>query len=310
MNERNQILKQFSELKVDTAHGGRAPNKPLLALWAIGRCLRGKPRVSSYEQIDEELGNLLRLYAPRRQEANTHDPFWRLEKDGIWEVDQRDVLDKKENKSGSVTKKNLIRLHAQGGLREDVYELFQADREYAMRVAHCIIVKNFPPSYYSDILDDTLIPDIKVQPENPYEPQLVYSLRSPRDPVFRDKVLSAYASQCAVCKFAVKRDKRTLALEAAHIKWHVAKGPATVENGLALCSLHHSLFDKGAFTLTDDMKVKVAEWVAGEGSERALWEFHDKTWQANPGTGFQEPNRTFLHWHWHEVFKQPEALLL
>jgi predicted restriction endonuclease len=34
-------------------------------------------------------------------------------------------------------------------------------------------------------------------------------------------------------------------------------GPDAEINGLALCTLHHKLFDRGAFTLADDLKIMV-----------------------------------------------------
>jgi putative restriction endonuclease len=40
-----------------------------------------------------------------------------------------------------------------------------------------------------------------------------------------------------------------LGLEAAHIKWFQAGGPDIEANGLAMCSLHHKLFDLGVFTI-------------------------------------------------------------
>ena len=39
-------------------------------------------------------------------------------------------------------------------------------------------------------------------------------------------------------------------LEAAHIRWHQFSGPDINENGLALCSIHHRLFERGALCNT------------------------------------------------------------
>lgn len=36
-------------------------------------------------------------------------------------------------------------------------------------------------------------------------------------------------------------------------------GPDSEANGVALCALHHKLFDRGAFTLSKDMKIQVSE---------------------------------------------------
>lgn len=71
-----------------------------------------------------------------------------------------------------------------------------------------------------------------------------------RDPGFRRAVLRAHEHRCAVCGFDIRLGARSLALDGAHIKWHQAGGPDDVQNGLALCVLHHKLFDEGAFTLS------------------------------------------------------------
>ena len=53
--------------------------------------------------------------------------------------------------------------------------------------------------------------------------------------------------------------RNPVALEAAHIKWRQAGGPDLEVNGLALCSLHHKLFDRGAFTLSNDLEILVSD---------------------------------------------------
>ena len=44
----NNLLRRFASLRIWTRDGIRAPHKPLLALWAISRCLRGRPRMSPF----------------------------------------------------------------------------------------------------------------------------------------------------------------------------------------------------------------------------------------------------------------------
>ena len=110
--------------------------------------------------------------------------------------------------------------------------------------------------------------------------------RRRRDPAFRKRVLEAYGSRCVVCELAVRRDDVPLALEAAHIKWHEARGPAAVENRLVLWALHHELFDTGAFTLLPELTVVVAGAVNGVGAVPALWRYHGEPLRAGPREGF------------------------
>jgi len=62
-------------------------------------------------------------------------------------------------------------------------------------------------------------------------------------------VLLAYEYRCCVCAHDLRMGGHAIGLEAAHIKWFQARGPDVVQNGLALCSLHHKIFDLGAFTV-------------------------------------------------------------
>ena len=58
--------------------------------------------------------------------------------------------------------------------------------------------------------------------------------------------------------------KRVLGLEAAQgIKWHQAGGPDTVENGLALCVMHHKLLDLGVYTLSNERTILVSDQIYG-----------------------------------------------
>lgn len=57
---------------------------------------------------------------------------------------------------------------------------------------------------------------------------------------FRERVLTAYRSQCAFCRL-----RHEELLDAAHIVPDAdPEGEPTVRNGLALCKLHHAAFDR------------------------------------------------------------------
>jgi len=56
---------------------------------------------------------------------------------------------------------------------------------------------------------------------------------------FRERVLRAYRSRCAVCRL-----RHHELLDAAHIVPDSEAGAPRVPNGLALCKLHHAAFDK------------------------------------------------------------------
>jgi len=65
---------------------------------------------------------------------------------------------------------------------------------------------------------------------------------------FRERVLHAYHSQCALCKL-----KHLELLDAAHIiPDGEPKSRPTVDNGLALCKLHHAAYDSFIIGITPD----------------------------------------------------------
>jgi putative restriction endonuclease len=69
--------------------------------------------------------------------------------------------------------------------------------------------------------------------------------------------------RCAVCGFDVRLGSVSIALDAAHIRWHQAGGPDLERNGLALCVLHHKTFDLGAFTVNQDGLLLVSDQAHG-----------------------------------------------
>jgi putative restriction endonuclease len=70
---------------------------------------------------------------------------------------------------------------------------------------------------------------------------------------FRERVLEAYQRQCAFCRF-----RHEELLDAAHIVPDSEPGgEPVVRNGLALCTLHHSAFDRQFLGLRPDYVLEV-----------------------------------------------------
>jgi putative restriction endonuclease len=69
---------------------------------------------------------------------------------------------------------------------------------------------------------------------------------------FRDRVLLAYGSQCALCQL-----RHVPLLDAAHIKRDSDGGEPIVPNGMAMCVLHHRAFDADVLGVTPKYRVEV-----------------------------------------------------
>ena len=128
-----------------------------------------------------------------------------------------------------------------------------------------------------------------------------------RDRSFREVVLGAYKSRCAICELDVRVDGQPIGLEAAHIKWHSAKGPAEVENGVALCVLHHKFFDSGLFTVLSNLTVLVGGIAVGDSVEDSLNKYGGSVLAVIPDCPDQRPGTRYLEWHRRAVFKATTA---
>ena len=304
----DSTLNQFRQLRIWNAGGSRAPHKPLLVLLAIGRCLQGCERLSTFDSVQEELKLLLKEFGPFRKIPHPEHPFWRLRNDNVWEIDRPELVD--TTSKGDATTPSLIRQNIRGGFTQPIHQLFHQKPETAMRVVSMLLHSHFPVTLHAEILRATgitaALPEIEPAKVEEAHPGYVISRRLKREEGFRRVVLEAYENRCAVCEFAVKLEGRPLALEAAHIKWHLASGPSETRNGVLLCALHHNLFDKGVFTLLPkELKVIVSENVSNTdpGFRDALGKFHEKRLNFVPHKVEERPAHEFIVWHTKEVFK-------
>ena len=291
------LRKRFLELRIWRSRGRRAPHKPLLVLWALGRCLRGENRLVSFKEAEPKLRQLLKKFGPPRKSLHPELPFWHLRNDQVWQIPDEEKI--AERKGGGVKLSSLRKQNAHGGFTREAYALLK-NRNFALEIAHTLLDAHFPPSLHDEILQAV---GISVQTDDGW----VTVKRRLRDSRFSGNVLEAYDYRCAVCSHAVHINKQFVALDAAHIKWHSAKGPDQVPNGLALCSLHHRLFDGGAFTLCEDRKVKVSKLASGEHIQESLSQFDgQRIWL--PEQHSKYPALKYLKWHHSEVFKRFESM--
>jgi putative restriction endonuclease len=297
-----EIIRKFQTMRQSTEGKVTAPHKPLLVLYAIGRLLRDQDPLRPFpycSEIDKNLGKLLEEFGPRESKSRTHQPFWRLKNDKIWEIRDPQKKCVRQTSKKDAFKSDLRKYNIIGGFREAIAEQFLNDSELVAEVVQMLLYKNFPPSIHEDILR-------AVEIESPiqiFQWQRLYSDRRRRDSSFRPNILSAYENKCAVCSFDATLGTTPIGLEAAHIKWHTHHGPDVVVNGLALCSLHHKLFDRGAFTLSEERELLVSGEVCRSfGSEEWLMKFHGK--QINlPQKEDDYPALKFIKWHVRAVFK-------
>ncbi len=216
-----------------------------------------------------------------------------MQNDGVWELSRTEGLTTRRGNTDA-KKSELLQHNVQGGFPPDLHRELSRNKRLTGEIVQDLLAGNFPETLHQDILDAVGI-------DFPSGRQLVTS----RSPDFRERVLRAYEYSCAVCGFDVRLGTISVALEAAHIKWHQAGGPDEESNGLALCTLHHKLFDRGVFTLSEKAKVLVSESATGsKGFEEWVLTFHRKEIRLPQRPNYY-PEETAVAWHVREVFRGP-----
>lgn len=285
-----EVLQRFGDLNIWQRNGECAPHKPLLILLALGFFTRGVRDVP-FREYEGKLCELLREFAPQRRTLYPEMPFIRLRNDDVWEVTVDPTPDTIACRN-DLKKTELRKLNATGHFSGEVQQLLQRDPKAINAIARLLLTAHFPESIHDDVLDAVgLTLDDEVALMHGDDTSVT---RRRRDQEFRGAVLTAYQYRCALCDLGLRIGNITIGLEAAHIKWHQASGPDVVENGIALCCLHHKLFDIGTFTLGDDRRVLVSE--KAHGSQRfdeILLRHHGGTIErarakgASPGTALR-----------------------
>lgn len=297
----DRLQERMAALTVWKRGGQRAPHKPLLLLWALARFAEGHERMP-YSEVEPQLHRLLINFGPPRKAHHPNYPFWRLQNDGLWTLDgAEDLPTRKSNTDPPVTA--LRERDPVGRFPEDVAATLRAHPALITDLATDLLDAHFPNSLHDDLLAAVGL-DLAALDESSRVESTSRRKRR-RDPAFREAVLRAYSYRCAVCGFDARVGHTLVGLDAAHVKWHQAGGPDAVENGLALCVLHHRLLDRGAWTLSTEGTVRVAEEAhGGEAFERWVLAYHDRP-VATPVASRQRVAEPHLVWHHTEVFRRP-----
>ncbi len=299
----NDFLFRLEQLQVWRRGGERAPHKPLVLLFALARIERGERRLVPFREAAEPLDRLLEEFGPPRKQHHPEYPFWRLERDGIWQVAWPPPLQLRERRTVDPSRSQLMKEGVEAGFTPEIHALLESNARLRRQAVTLLLEQNFPSSLHDEILTAVGI-----------DPGWETVERRVRDPAFREKILIAWEYRCGVCRFDLRLGTVPMALDAAHIRWKQVGGPDEESNGIALCAMHHRLFDRGAFTLASDSAAPDEEPVHVVVSQRAvggnalqdwLLSFHGRPLEG-PQQPDQRPAEQHLTWHRREVFRGPE----
>lgn len=242
-----------AELRQWSRGGVRAPHKPLLLLYALGRFQEDTDGELAYSAVEEDLKRLLAEYGPPRPTTPAY-PFHHLVGDGVWEVRS----DRGAGSPGTGVRE-LRATRAAGRLVPELRVALRREPSLLGRMARVLLDANFPPSLHGELCEAV---GLELEPA---EATRLTAVRRQRDRRMRELVLTAYEHRCAFCGYDGRIGSVSVGLEAAHVRWWALGGPDDVDNGLCLCSLHHKLFDKGVLGVGEGHRILVSQRFVGHG---------------------------------------------
>lgn len=290
------VAERFAALRQHQRNGQRSPHKPLLALLALGRLAQSGSSNLPWSAAEPVLAGMVAEFAPPSRTARAQSaayPFTRLRSDGVWVLDHDVPMD---------LVGPLAERHVTGRFEHSVEESLRADPALAQSVARMLVLSNFPETVAPDVLEAAgLDPQAVLGSPDPGPDGRTTAGRR-RNPAWRSAVLQAWDRQCAFCGYDGQLAGATAGLDAAHIRWFSFGGPDDLDNGLALCTLHHKLFDLGAIGLDAGLRVQVsAAFTARTTAGRALYDLDGRRLAPRPGT--RAPAAGHVSWHRRQVFK-------
>jgi putative restriction endonuclease len=291
-------LERLTALRQYQGEGKRAPHKPLLVLLALGQLTTTGSSLMSWSVVQQRLGALLDEFGPSASSGATSAayPFTRLRNDGVWHL------------SRDVPNDNLGPLNAgpiEGQFTSAIEQELRSAPDVVNAIARSLVENQFPLTIAPDVLTAVgLDADVIFGSARTAE---VNSEMRRRDANWRRLVIAAWDRSCAFCGYDGSLFGVPVALEAAHVHWFNFGGPDELDNGLALCSLHHKLLDRGAIGFRDPGTIDVSDAFTAVGeSGRATYALHGRELRPRPGTKL--PASEHIDWHREQVFKgQPLA---
>ncbi|MGY1741163.1 MULTISPECIES: phosphorothioated DNA-binding restriction endonuclease [unclassified Blastococcus] len=292
-SDTEQVLSRLSSLRQHRQDGHRSPHKPLLVLLALGRLATTGSSDLPWSVAEEKLANLLEEFGPTSKTGRAQSaayPFTRLRADGVWMLDRDVPMDNVGPLREGVT----------GRLESSLEAALQDRPELVDEAARSLVESHFPGTVAPDVLVAVgLDPDLL---EGGAPSRRVGTADRRRSSAWPAAVIEAWDRQCAFCGFDGAAGGGVVGIEAAHVRWFKLGGPDDLDNGLALCSLHHKLFDRGMLGLDDDLAIVVSQRFSARTAQgRAIYDLHGHRLQPRPGTPLPAP--THVRWHAEQVFQ-------
>jgi len=105
----------------------------------------GEPRLIPFTTIEQPLRQLLVEFGPPRQSVHPEYPFWRLQNDGLWQVEAQAALEPRKASSDR-KKSELVNIYCARGFPEPIHALLAEDPHIVAQAAEILVSRHFPAS--------------------------------------------------------------------------------------------------------------------------------------------------------------------
>jgi putative restriction endonuclease len=240
-----------------------APHKPLLLLVVCDLAEEGKLTGSILHRNGDlvfRFSSYWRIVAERRRtKYDVKIPFFHLRAEKVWkplEADGRPAEDR--------TRAVLAQLDAS-------FFVCLSNADFRTLVRRILIAKYFAPHERAELYN---LVGLAMPPDDIVAADAIRFLPSKESEVKRDakfsfRVLPAYDYTCALTRYRMIATNGTTALDAAHIHQFKRGGSNHPTNGIALSKTAHWLFDRGFWSITNELRVIVAADHFDEAGEEA-----------------------------------------
>jgi putative restriction endonuclease len=314
----------FSKLRSDvkrywpTSTLHRAPHKPLLLL-SIMDLIANNQINSNFFELNADLMDTFDLYwekvIGRERESNILMPFYHMTSEGFWHLVPVPGMGQAIVSVGRIKSYRQFNQVALGAkLNDDLFTLLLSpdSRNDLRRV---LVEKYFTPDIRSEVVKAGQITTEVFEYSRELTDRLKgrFTLREApdidetyltesRSTAFRRVVVDAYKHTCSFCRIRVLTPQGRTAVAAAHIvPWSHGHNDDP-RNGMALCGLHHWVFDQGLATVGIDYCIKVSPVVIlEENAAEAILKLDGQTMYL-PADDILLPAKSALRWHMENIF--------
>jgi putative restriction endonuclease len=285
------VLKLFAAVNPNVQNGFTKPHKYLVLLLALRELRENKTSALAWNESSSKIEKLIEQFNNKKN-VNAKNPFFRLSSDGIWELTPKYDA---EAKISDLQRENPV-----GKLSSEIEIQLLRSPELFAKVIRLILDTAFTDSIYEDVLVAVGFDPHEILYSNPFTVLDIAKKR--RDPQWPRKILQAWENHCAFCGYDGKIDNTPVGIDAAHIRWFNQAGPDSLDNGLALCTLHHRLLDRGVLGFKDPQTLTVsASFAAISESGKRIYDLHGS--RLEPRLGTKLPAVEYVDWHTENIFR-------